>query len=100
MMENMLTEAPEVVISIAKIEMDQSYENGGESGVFSQGSTSANETTESWEFFEDEISDPEKFDPPILNSTNLEGNKCRIMCSISSIEGESSFLGGKFRSNL
>ena len=71
---------------LVKIEMDRSYRKSeNESGVFSNNS-SANSHDSSWEFLEDEIADPEVFDPPILQSSNLSGN--RLCYNISSIEGD------------
>lgn len=71
---------------LVKIEMDQSYRRSeDESGVFSNNS-SANSHDSSWEFLEDEIADPDVFDPPILQSSNLMGN--RMSYNISSIEGD------------
>ena len=71
---------------LAKIEMDRSYRKSeNESGVFSNNS-SANSHDSSWEFLEDEIADPDVFDPPILQSSNLNG--IRLSYNISSIEGD------------
>lgn len=73
---------------VTKIEMDRSFHQGnnsGESGVFSNNS-SATSINSSWEHFEDEIVDPEVFDPPILQSSNLCSK--RVEYSLSTIEGD------------
>ena len=72
---------------VTKIEMDRSFQQGnnsGESGVFSN--NSATSIDSSWEHFEDEIVDPEVFDPPILQSSNLCTK--RVEYSLSTIEGD------------
>ena len=67
-----------------KIEMDQSYEKSAdESGVYSN--DSKNSGNSSWVFWANEIADPETFDPPILQSSNLLGNENAISCNWSSI---------------
>ena len=68
-----------------KMEMDLSYNKSDESGIYSNNSATSSHDS-SWEFLADEIADPEVFDPPILQSSNLEGN--RISYNISTIEGD------------
>ena len=75
-----------------KIEMDGSYQGGmnksNESGVFSNESNNSegmDSRNSSWIFWKNEIMDPDTFDPPCLQSTNLESNEQRITCDLSSL---------------
>ena len=78
---------------IVKQEMDQSVKANDESGVFSNHSM-GNSTGEwekgEWICFENEISDPSKFNPPILYSAKPRKIPA---CNISSIEGNAG-IGG------
>ena len=93
-----------------KLEMDRSYQVPGsvtnESGVFSNESADSKLTGDSsWNFWENEITDPNAFMLPILHSSNLNGNENVIYCSLSSIDelslvskGKNSFKVHKIRS--
>ena len=82
--ENVMQVKP--VDLMVKIEMDQSYRKSeDESGVYSNNS-SANSHDSSWEFLEDEIAEPDVFNPPILQSSNIVEK--RACYNLSSIEGE------------
>ena len=96
-MEEILVQGlPSIDQPIAKIEMDQSYRENDktkESGIYSNESGATNEVDtsdscgSSWQIWENEIADPEAFDPPIvLQSTNLNANENVIRCSLSSID--------------
>ena len=67
------------VASALKQEMDQSYKKE-ESGIYSNTSAES-KADSSWECFDNEITDPSSFDPPI-QSSNLA---CKMVCNISSI---------------
>ena len=99
-------------VPLQKTEMDLSYGGNNESqesGVFSNNSVastgaSASASTSSsssaiasvnssWEQFQNEIADPNVFDPPLRNSSGLSDK--RRDCNISTIDGSlaSSFIG-------
>ena len=71
---------------VVKVEMDRSYENDAESGFFSSANENSASNGSSWEIFEGEVADPNHFDPPVLQSSNLYEKKCRMVCSVSAIE--------------
>ena len=81
--------ATDMPIEREKIEMDGSYKKvANESGIFSNDSNNSTGSS-AWDFWKDEIADPEIFDPPILQSTNLMENDKAISCNWSSITGAS-----------
>ena len=82
------------VVNLEKIEMDNSYQVDAskteESGVFSNESgdiivIESDSRNSSWNFWKNEIVDPDTFDPPILQSTNLEEVEQRVSCELSSV---------------
>ena len=78
-----------------KVEMDRSYENDAESGFYSSANESSNSKDSSWVIFEGEIADPNQFDPPVLQSSNLFEKKCNMVCSVSAIERDSDLTSSK-----
>lgn len=86
-------ERMELAPQLSKQEMDQSFHGNasGESGVFSNGSSGRSNTSSSfasadssWEFFQNEIMDPDIFDPPVKNSSGVVQ---RYDCNLSTIDG-------------
>ena len=84
----------ELIPHLRKQEMDQTFQGNasGESGVFSNGSSgrinassSFASADSSWEFFQNEIVDPDIFDPPVKNSSGVVVQ--RYDCNLSTIEG-------------
>ena len=80
------------VVNLVKIEMDNSYaidmEKTEESGVFSNESGDINGSDSrdsSWNFWKNEIVDPDTFDPPILQSTNLRDVDGHVTCELSTV---------------
>ena len=88
----LLEQLGEVVV---KVEMDQSYENDDESGFVSSANENSTSNGSAWQFHEGEISDPDKFDPPVLQSSNLFDKKCRMVCSVSAIERDTDLTSSK-----
>ena len=80
---------------VVKVEMDQSYENDDESGFASNATENSASSGSAWQFFEGEISDPDKFNPPVLQSSNLFDKKCRMVCSVSAIERDTDLTTSK-----
>ena len=88
-----LTERTEDVV--IKVEMDRSYENEDESGFVSSANEVSTSTSSAWQFYEGEIADPNQFDPPVLQSSNLFDKKCRMVCSVSAIERDTDLTSSK-----